>query len=61
MEEAGTGFAFPSQTTYLAWDDGLDAARVREVEMRGRHQTLTHAHAAPVSDDGPEGDEAAGR
>lgn len=61
VEEAGTGFAFPSQTTYLAWDDGLDPARVREVGMRARHQTPTPGHAATVSDEGPEADEAAER
>jgi MscS family membrane protein len=30
--EAGTGFAFPSQTAYLAQDDGLNAERGREAE-----------------------------
>jgi len=38
VEAAGTGFAFPSQTAYLARDDGIDAAvRARiEQEMLGR-------------------------
>ena len=27
IEASGTGFAFPSQTTYLAEDAGLDAAK----------------------------------
>lgn len=38
VEAAGTGFAFPSQTAYLARDDGIDAAaqaRIEE-EMLGR-------------------------
>lgn len=32
VEAAGTGFAFPSQTTYLARDTGIDAARKAEIE-----------------------------
>lgn len=32
IKEAGTGFAFPSQTTYLGRDDGFDAGRVQEAE-----------------------------
>jgi MscS family membrane protein len=32
VEAAGTGFAFPSSTTYLAQDDGLDADRAGEAE-----------------------------
>jgi MscS family membrane protein len=32
VERSGTGFAFPSQTTYLGKDDGLPAEKVREVE-----------------------------
>jgi MscS family membrane protein len=38
VEAAGTGFAFPSQTAYLARDHGIDAAaqaRIEE-EMLGR-------------------------
>jgi MscS family membrane protein len=31
---AGTGFAFPSQTSYLAHDSGLDAERSREAEAQ---------------------------
>lgn len=34
VEEAGTGFAFPSQTTYLARDSGLDEERSRQAEQR---------------------------
>jgi MscS family membrane protein len=34
VKEAGTGFAFPSQTTYLGRDTGLDAERGREAETR---------------------------
>lgn len=32
IAEAGSGFAFPSQTSYLASDGGLNAERTREVE-----------------------------
>jgi MscS family membrane protein len=32
VEDAGTGFAFPSQTAYLGRDTGLDAERGREAE-----------------------------
>jgi MscS family membrane protein len=32
VEEAGTGFAFPSQTTYLTRDKALDAERVKAAE-----------------------------
>jgi MscS family membrane protein len=33
---SGTGFAFPSQTLYLASDTGLDGARARDAEARVR-------------------------
>ena len=32
VKDAGTGFAFPSQTAYLGRDAGLDAERGREAE-----------------------------
>ena len=32
VEETGSGFAFPSQTTYLARDTGIDASRQAEIE-----------------------------
>ncbi len=32
VKEAGTGFAFPSQTTYLGRDSGLDAERGQQAE-----------------------------
>jgi MscS family membrane protein len=32
VEESGTGFAFPSQTTYLSRDRGLDDERARKAE-----------------------------
>ena len=32
VNDAGTGFAFPSQTTYLGRDSGLNAERAREAE-----------------------------
>jgi MscS family membrane protein len=34
IKEAGTGFAFPSSTTYLGRDGGLDAERARQAEER---------------------------
>jgi MscS family membrane protein len=34
VNESGTGFAFPSSTTYLARDGGLDAERARRAEER---------------------------
>jgi MscS family membrane protein len=34
IEEAGTGFAFPSQTAYLTQDTGLDTERGSEAEAR---------------------------
>jgi len=34
VAEAGTGFAFPSQTTYLSRDAGLDTERGRQAEAR---------------------------
>ncbi len=34
VKEAGTGFAFPSQTAYLGRDAGLDAQRGQEAETR---------------------------
>ena len=33
VEEAGTDFAFPSQTTYLSKDGGLDGVRVNAVDI----------------------------
>lgn len=43
INEAGTGFAFPSSTTYVGRDEGLDAdeakkAEARVAEWRDRHQ-----------------------
>jgi len=34
VEASGTGFAFPSQTAYLAQDGGLDPGRTRAAEER---------------------------
>jgi MscS family membrane protein len=34
VEESGTGFAFPSQTTYLARDQGLDGAKRQAAEAQ---------------------------
>ena len=36
VADAGTGFAFPSQTTYLGRDAGLDTERGRQAEARVR-------------------------
>lgn len=37
VSEAGTGFAFPSQTTYFARDTGVDAERREQAEARVEH------------------------
>jgi len=37
VKEAGSGFAFPSQTTYLARDAGLDEKQREETETRVEH------------------------
>jgi len=37
IEASGTGFAFPSQTTYIARDSGLDAAKSQKA-METVHQ-----------------------
>ncbi len=34
VDESGTGFAFPSSTTYIGRDDGVDEARSREAEKK---------------------------
>lgn len=36
VASSGSGFAFPSQTTYVAHDDGLDGERVRTAEEQVR-------------------------
>jgi len=36
VSESGTGFAFPSQTTYLARDGGMDAERTQAIEAEVR-------------------------
>jgi MscS family membrane protein len=36
VEDAGTGFAFPSQTIYLSRDHGLDRAKAEQVEAKVR-------------------------
>ncbi len=36
VASSGAGFAFPSQTTYIARDDGLDGERVRSAEEQVR-------------------------
>ena len=34
VEEAGTSFAFPSSTTYVGRDEGLDEKKARDAEAR---------------------------
>jgi MscS family membrane protein len=41
VNEAGTGFAFPSQTAYLARDAGLDAERGEEAERDMQRRRAT--------------------
>jgi MscS family membrane protein len=36
VKDAGTGFAFPSRTVYLARDDGLDTERQQQAEAQVR-------------------------
>jgi MscS family membrane protein len=50
VEAAGTGFAFPSQTAYLARDDGIDAAakaRIEEEMLGRRVEPESPCHATP--------------
>ncbi|HVR29739.1 MAG TPA: mechanosensitive ion channel family protein [Thermoanaerobaculia bacterium] len=46
IEEAGTSFAFPSQTLYLGRDSGLDQEVVRRAEELGRAERERAAQAA---------------
>jgi MscS family membrane protein len=48
VENAGTGFAFPSQTMYLGRDDGLAPERIREAEARV--EEWRHANRLPFPD-----------
>jgi MscS family membrane protein len=41
VQEAGTGFAFPSQTTYFARDTGLDIERRDKAETEVAHRRFT--------------------
>ena len=41
VNEAGTGFAFPSQTAYLTRDTGLDAERGEEAERDMQRRRAT--------------------
>jgi MscS family membrane protein len=45
---SGTGFAFPSQTNYVAHDDGLDAERTKLAEEEIRE--LAEKHELPLPD-----------
>ncbi len=49
--ESGTGFAFPSRTTYLARDGGLDAAATQRAE-----QAVARNHAKGATPEPPEPD-----
>jgi MscS family membrane protein len=51
IEEAGTGFAFPSQTTYFARDKALDAERVEAAE--GQVEDWRSSDALPFPDPDP--------
>ena len=48
VEESGSGFAFPSQTHYLARDDGLDSGKARLAEEEVR--ALRERHELPLPD-----------
>lgn len=52
VDESGTGFAFPSTTTYFARDGGKDRARTEAAEARVR--ALREAGRLPFPDDAPE-------
>ena len=51
VREAGTGFAFPSQTTYFARDSGLDAERTAEAETQVGHRRFTGQLPFPEFDE----------
>ena len=52
VRDAGTGFAFPSQTTYLGRDKGLDTERGREAEMQVQEWRSTGKLPFPDFDEG---------
>jgi MscS family membrane protein len=52
VERAGSGFAFPSQTTYLGRDDGLDAEKTREAQAQV--ETWRKENRLPFPDFDPE-------
>ena len=52
IKEAGTGFAFPSQTAYLGRDTGLDAERGHEAETRVREWRSKGQLPFPEFDEG---------
>ena len=51
VKEAGTGFAFPSQTAYLARDTGLDAERGEEAERDMQRRRATGKLPFPEFED----------
>jgi MscS family membrane protein len=48
VEKAGTGFAFPSSTTYYTRDRGLNAEQQQAAEKQVRE--WASAHALPLPD-----------
>jgi MscS family membrane protein len=52
IEEAGTGFAFPSQTAYLGRDPGLNAERGQEAETQVQAWRSEGQLPFPEFDDG---------
>ncbi len=52
VQEAGTGFAFPSQTAYLSRDTGLDAERREQVESKVQAWRLRGQLPFPDFDEG---------
>ena len=56
VKEAGTGFAFPSQTAYLGRDSGLDAERGRETEAQVQEWRSKGQLPFPEFDEGTRGE-----
>jgi len=56
VKEAGTGFAFPSQTAYLGRDAGLDAERGREAETQVQEWRSRGQLPFPEFDEGVRGE-----
>jgi MscS family membrane protein len=56
VKEAGTGFAFPSQTAYLGRDSGLDTERGRETEAQVQEWRSKGQLPFPEFDEGTRGE-----